>query len=221
MSVSVPLITDPCDQLLAALPFVHARARNQCLTAVCRAFNDATGEQKSVQVMLHLATRHGPTLMEFLANVVRNESESCAILTGREVDSSLASLLHERSATAESAVAACETADDGNEDGDRSSNGFLELGPARRGRDGEVPLPANGGMGEEETASSTISSLTMSWWHSSELSIPQGEPPNRSESRDINSSTPMGCFRAVTARSSSLSVGSDPLGNWSILGVKL
>ena len=94
MSDSVPLITDPRNQLLAALPFVHARARDQCHNTIRRAFDDTTGQQESVQVMLHLNTRNGQTLMEMLANVVRNESESCVILTGRKVECSLAGLLH-------------------------------------------------------------------------------------------------------------------------------
>jgi hypothetical protein len=93
MSVSVPLITDPRDQLLGDLPFVHARARNQCTNAIRRAFDDTTGGQESVQVMLQLVTRNGPTLMEMVANVVRNESELLVILVGREVDCSLAGLI--------------------------------------------------------------------------------------------------------------------------------
>ena len=44
--------------------------------------------------MLHLSTRNGPTLMEMIANVVRNESELLVILMGRAIESSLAGLLH-------------------------------------------------------------------------------------------------------------------------------
>ena len=93
MSVSVPLITEPRNQLLAALPFVHARARKQCHNAIRQAFDDMTGDQKSVPVMLHLVTRNGPTLMEMIASVVRDEAELLVILMGREVDSRLAGLL--------------------------------------------------------------------------------------------------------------------------------
>ena len=94
MSVSVPLITDPTDHFLGTLPFVHTRTRNEFLNSIRRAFDDTTGEQKSVRVMLHLSTRNGPTLMEMIANVVRNESELLVILMGRAIESSLAGLLH-------------------------------------------------------------------------------------------------------------------------------
>ena len=94
MSVSVPLITDPNDYFLGTLPFVHTRARDEFLNSIRRAFDDTTGEPKSVRVMLHLSTRNGPTLMEMIANVVRDESELLAILMGRAIDYSLAGLLH-------------------------------------------------------------------------------------------------------------------------------
>ena len=94
MSISVPLITDPNDHFLGTLPFVHTRARNEFLNSIRRAFDDTTGEQKSVRVMLHLSTRNGPTLMEMIANVVHNESELLVILMGRAIESSLAGLLH-------------------------------------------------------------------------------------------------------------------------------
>ena len=93
MSVSVSIFGDPRDLLLEALPFVHARARDQCLSAIRRVF-DATAEQENVQIMLNLATLNGPTLLAMVANVVRTESSVFVILTGREVDSGLAGLLH-------------------------------------------------------------------------------------------------------------------------------
>ena len=99
MSGSVPLITDPRNQLLETLPFVCTRASNQCHNAVRRIFDDKTSEQTNVTVMLHLVTRNGPTLMEMIANVVRNErddrqrEEVRVMLIGREVDPSLAGLL--------------------------------------------------------------------------------------------------------------------------------
>ena len=117
MSVSVPLITDPRNQLLETLPFVCTRASNQCHEAIRRVFDDETSGQTNVTVMLHLVTRNGPTLMEMIANVVRNEGddrqrEARVILMGREVDPSLAGLLHlcnnDASATA-GAVALSET----------------------------------------------------------------------------------------------------------------
>ena len=98
MSGSVPLITDPRNQLLGTLPFACARASNQCHNAVRRLFDDNTSERTNVTVMLHLVTRNGPTLMEMIANLVRNEGddrqrEVRVMLIGREVDPSLAGLL--------------------------------------------------------------------------------------------------------------------------------
>ena len=76
MSVFVPLIADPRGQLLAALPFVHSSARNQCLNAIRQTFDGAIGEQGSAQVMLHLVTQNGPMLMEMIASkFVRPDSE--------------------------------------------------------------------------------------------------------------------------------------------------
>lgn len=103
MSESVPLITDPRNKLLATLPFVHARERKQCLAAIRQAFDDTTDEQTNVQIMLHLITRNGPTLMMMLANVVRDQFEQHVILTGREVDFRLVGLLHAEGSTTESA----------------------------------------------------------------------------------------------------------------------
>ena len=93
MSVSVPLIGDPRDQLLEALPFVHTRARDQCHSAIRRAFG-AIAEQENVQILLNLATLNGPTLLAMVANVARIGSSDLVILWGREVDSGLAGLLH-------------------------------------------------------------------------------------------------------------------------------
>ena len=52
--------------------------------------------------------------MEMIANVVRNESELLVILTGREVESSLAGLLHNEGSTTESAVAVSESNNESN-----------------------------------------------------------------------------------------------------------
>ena len=99
MSVSVPLIGDPRDQLLEALPFVHAHARDQCHRAIRRVF-DATAEQENVQIMLNLSTLSGDTLLAMMANIVRYECELLVVLTGREVDSGLAGLLHNEEGSA-------------------------------------------------------------------------------------------------------------------------
>ena len=93
MSISVSIFGDPSDLPLEALPFVHARAKDQCLSAIHRVF-EATAEQENVQIMLNLVTLNGPTLLAMVAYVVRTESDAFVILTGREVDSGLAGLLH-------------------------------------------------------------------------------------------------------------------------------
>ena len=171
MTVSVPLITDPRDRLFGALPFVNDFARDQCLNAIRRAFDDTAREQESVRVMLHLATRNGPTLMEMVANVVRNGSELVAILTGREVDSGLAGLLHkcknEGSAT-ESAVVVNES--NRYEERFRSAS---EEGSIKGGSDDDDEIPANTSIRQllvdylkqlddlcDDTSSSVVSSLT-------------------------------------------------------------
>ena len=95
MAVSVPMINDPRGQRLGVLPFAHEHARLQCNNAISRAF-EATGENTSAQVMLHLNARDGVKLLEMVANAVRGESESdvLVVVMGREVDPKLAGLLH-------------------------------------------------------------------------------------------------------------------------------
>ena len=93
MSTSVPLFSDPCGQALTSLPFVSPSAGIRCHNAIRKVFGAST-KQENVQIMLHLRTLNGATLLEMLANVVRAESEVLDILTGREVDSALAGLLH-------------------------------------------------------------------------------------------------------------------------------
>ena len=94
MTAIVPLVSDPRDQLLGELPFVNTRAFLKCQAAIRQAFDDAAGEKENVQVMLHLNTRNGNTLLEMVANIVRSESDVVVILTGRQIDSNLAGLLH-------------------------------------------------------------------------------------------------------------------------------
>ena len=101
MSVSVPLISDPRDLPLEALPFVHARTGEQCRSTIRQVF-DATAEQENVPIMLHFNTKKGPKLLQMVANVVRVEREALVVLTGREVDSGLAGLLHRAGSVRES-----------------------------------------------------------------------------------------------------------------------
>jgi len=92
MSAAAPMIEDPTDQLLTALPFASPCVGIRCHNTIRRTF--VTGEQESVQViMLHLMTRNGNTLLEMVAN--KSIGSDIVILTGREVDSNLAGLLQE------------------------------------------------------------------------------------------------------------------------------
>ena len=91
MSAAAPMIEDPTDQLLTALPFASPCVGIRCHNTIRRTF--VTGEQESVQVMLHLMTRNGNTLLEMVAN--KSIGSDIVILTGREVDYNLAGLLQE------------------------------------------------------------------------------------------------------------------------------
>ena len=158
MAVSVPLINDPRGQLLGeALPFAHEQARLQCNNAISRAF-EATGENTSMQVMLHLNARGGVKLLEMVANQVRGESESdvLVILMGREVDPELAGLLHHNDGSKDGKVS--ELIDD-----DSSFATPYHNDGSKDGYESELQ-----GLVNEE--SSTISSLTLPSFLSSTIS---------------------------------------------------
>ena len=53
-----------------------------------------------MQIILNLATLNGPTLLAMVATVARNDTQPVVILTGREMDSGLAGLLHNSSGSA-------------------------------------------------------------------------------------------------------------------------
>ena len=104
MSIAVPLVgVSPPDLPLGALSFVNVRARDQCQRVLAQLF-DATAmqEQKNVQIMLHLNTRNGATLLEMVANVVHSDSQLLVVLTGRQLDSGLAGLLQSTGSEEES-----------------------------------------------------------------------------------------------------------------------
>ena len=151
MSVSVPLIGDPRDQLLEALPFVHTRARDQCHSVIRRAFG-AIAEQENVQILLNLATLNGPRLLAMVAYVVRTESSDLVILWGREVDSGLAGLLH----TSESV-----TGSDGDIQLDRGSS-EADVSSITGPSDSSSLAGGRGGGGDQEVViydSATIGSV--------------------------------------------------------------
>ena len=137
MAVSVPMINDPRGQRLEVLPFAHEHARLQCNNAISRAF-EATGENTSAQVMLHLNARDGVKLLEMVANVVRGDSESdvLVVVMGREVDPALAGLLHHEE---DGSVAESELLGAVNEESSDISS--LTTPSLVRGRGDELGLP--------------------------------------------------------------------------------
>jgi hypothetical protein len=102
MYASVSLVSDPHDRLLEALPFIHTRASNQCQNVIRQTF-DATGAQENVPVVLHLHARNGTALLlQMVANIVHTESKTLAVLTGREIPSELAGLIHLKGSASQS-----------------------------------------------------------------------------------------------------------------------
>ena len=95
------MIVDPHNQPLEALPFVSSRARAQTCEIIRRVFDATRREQPyNFRAMLHLTTQSRPSLLlEMSASVVHTRSDVVVILTGREVDSGLAGLLHEVEST--------------------------------------------------------------------------------------------------------------------------
>ena len=92
MAIAAPMIADPRDQHLGTLSFSSTHAKDQFQEMIRQAFDATDGG--SVTIMLHLNTKQGPVLLQMMANVVHTESDAAVILTGRELDSGLAGLIH-------------------------------------------------------------------------------------------------------------------------------
>lgn len=98
MSIAVPMLLDPVGGSIAELPFVNASAGSQCRDIIRQTFvlfeeqneDDSTTEQI---VLLHLRAKGGPVLLEMVVNIITAGSERHAVLTGREVNSDLATLM--------------------------------------------------------------------------------------------------------------------------------
>ena len=100
------MLFDPVDHHISDLPFVNELAGTRCRILIHRAFK-ATEEQEDNDiipteqvVLLHLhATSGRQVLLEMAVSIVTEGSERHAVLTGREVDSELATLMaHEGTA---------------------------------------------------------------------------------------------------------------------------
>ena len=92
MSRAAPLIHNPVNGLLSALPFVNLPSGIRLAKVIRRLFNEDSTE-KAETVMLHLSTTKGPVLLEMMARVVDNEFKPVVLMTGCEVDSNLATLI--------------------------------------------------------------------------------------------------------------------------------
>ena len=97
MSVSAPMIEDPTNLLLTALPFVSPCAGIRCHNVISRTVNAPeareSDDEKVQVIMLHLRTKNGLVLLEMVSKVVGAGLERCVVLTGREVSTSLAGLI--------------------------------------------------------------------------------------------------------------------------------
>ena len=98
MNSAASIFADPTNHVLSDLPFAHSRARARCHDAIRRAFNAPFDEPENNarSVFLHLGTLNGPILLEMEASVLASGGEGAeryVVLTGREVNADLASLV--------------------------------------------------------------------------------------------------------------------------------
>jgi hypothetical protein len=94
MAIAVPMLVDPMENLVSDLPFVNALTGSSFREHILQSFSVSHHKQDCEQVMLlHLYSQTGPVLLEMVVNVVVVDSKPYAVLTGREVDSGLATLI--------------------------------------------------------------------------------------------------------------------------------
>jgi hypothetical protein len=87
------MIFDPVDKHVSDLPFVNALAGFSFQEHVLQSFAVSCDPDREQIVLLHLHSKSGPVLLEMVVNIVVSDSEPHAVLTGREVDSELATLI--------------------------------------------------------------------------------------------------------------------------------
>lgn len=102
MSRLVPLLVTPVGGLLADLPFVTARSGLRLSSVLQQMVKVPEAPQTVQTVMLHLASRNGPVLLEMEANLLGTDDESLVVLTGCEVESELAGFIACESVPSES-----------------------------------------------------------------------------------------------------------------------
>ena len=94
MAIAAPTVEDPASTRLSDLPFASEGAGTRLFEEVERMFDDALAERGSGQpLMLHLRTQAGPVLLEMAANALVTASGPVVVMTGREVNPELASLM--------------------------------------------------------------------------------------------------------------------------------
>ena len=81
---------DPVDTLVSDLPFVTPSAGTNFSAAISQTF---TSQQNAQSMMVHLRAKNGPVLLEMVANVFGVNDSRLVVMTGREVDVDLATLM--------------------------------------------------------------------------------------------------------------------------------
>ena len=92
----VPTHADPVGGLLTGLPFVNTRDGARLYETVTRIFEASAECDNTMPFMLFLHTRGGVVLLEMSLNVLVTASDPVIVMTGREVDSHLGSLISGR-----------------------------------------------------------------------------------------------------------------------------
>ena len=91
MNNAAPVYADPTNHVLLDLPFAHLRSGARCNNAIRRAFSLPSDDAQ--RILLHLSTLNGPVLLEMEASVLAGRAERLVVLTGRELNAELASLI--------------------------------------------------------------------------------------------------------------------------------
>jgi hypothetical protein len=137
MMIATPMILTPVGRLVSELPFVNHTDGNRLHRALLRSFDNLAENDGKQTFVLHLLSQGRNVLLEMVAtHIWVTEPEPFIVLTGRELDSSLAGLM-----ACESAVAPSVTEEE----------------------EVELTVPAGSARFDRDstTSQSTVSSLTM------------------------------------------------------------
>ena len=139
MSKTVPMHVDPVGRFITDLPFVNARDGATWQDKVGIIFEAPAEHDHARTLLLHLGIQNGTVLLEMTLDVFVTASESIIVMTGREIESGLASLLR-----------------------NNGGAGTTSTGTPSEPSVG-TPAPSEPGAGApSEPGSSNISSVTMS-----------------------------------------------------------